>query len=244
MKSYSSRTRKILASAAVIVFSWLTPLIAPADILYSFGTNLFSGDNSRATNTPHLTALFQDVSTGHVRLTLSAPGLTNNENVDKLYFNLNPADNPTSLIFSNFTVAHGSFAFPAVDEGADAYKSGSDGYFDIRLNFGGSGLPTWFSQGDVMVCDLVGIPTLTAADFVYLSAPSGSSVGPFNAAVHLVSIFNPNGHGDTSGFVGAVGPGPDVEFVPEPTVNGLWVLATSLWVGFRWSRRSARAARA
>jgi len=239
---YLPRGIACIASASAVIFA--IPFASNADVLYKFGTNLFSGDPSLATNTTHLTALFQDVSPGHVRLTLSAPGLTNNENIDKLYFNLNPADNPGSLIFSNFTVAQGSFGFPAIDEGVDAYKADGDGYFDVRLNFGGSGLPTWFSQGDVMVCDLVGIPTLTAADFVYLSAPSGSSVGPFNAAVHLVSIFNSNGHGDTSGYVGAVGPGPDVQFVPEPTVNGLWVLATSLWVGFRWSRRSARVARA
>src|SRR5205085_10256719 len=181
-------------------------------VLFKFGTNNYSGDPSLSTNFPHITALFQDVSTGHVRLTLSAPGLTNNENIDKLYFNLNPADNPKKLVVSNFAVAHGSFSFPAVDEGVNAYKAGGDGLYDIRLNFGGSGLPTWFSAGDVMVCDLTGIPNLKASDFAYLSAPSGGGgAGPFDAAVHLVSIFHPNGHGDTSGYVGAGG--PDVEFL-------------------------------
>jgi len=238
MKSFSR-----LFAATTLTAILLVPLIGRANVLYTFGTNLFSGDNSLATNAVHLTALFEDTSPGHVRLTLSAPGLTNNENIDKLYFNLNTNDNPTSLIFSNFSVAQGSFSFPTLDEGVNGYKADGDGFFDIRLNFGGSGLPTWFSQGDVMTCDISGITNLTAADFVYLSAPSGSPVGPFNAAVHLVSIFNPNGHGDTSGYVGAVGPGPDVQFVPEPSANGLWSLAAALFGAFRWSRQRGQAFR-
>jgi len=228
-------------SLLVLLFTAATPLIGRANVLYNLGTNVFSGDGSLATNAVHITALFEDVSTGHVRLTLSAPGLTNNENIDKLYFNLNSADNPTSLIFSNFSVALGSFNFPTVDEGVNGYKADGDGFFDIRLNFGGSGLPTWFSQGDVMTCDISGIPNLTAADFVYLSAPSGSGIGPFNAAVHLVSIFNPNGHGDTSGYIGAVGPGPDVQFVPEPATYGLWGLGAGVLVVLRRARRGGQA---
>ena len=87
MKLYISRLLGTAASAAVVVAT-LAPLPAGADsLLYRFGTNVFSGDDPTSTNTPYLKALFEDVSPGTVRLTLSAPNLTNNENVGELFFN-------------------------------------------------------------------------------------------------------------------------------------------------------------
>lgn len=237
MNLYLSHAFRLVAPCMVAAITTFSSQTARADVLFNFGTNNYSGDPSRSTIVPHITALFQDVSTGHVRLTLSAPGLTNNENIDKVYFNLNPAENPSSLVFSNFTVAQGSFTFPTVSEGTNAFKAGGNGLYDIQFNFGGSGLTTWFSSGDVMICDITGIPNLQASDFAYLNAPSGKGeAGPFDASVHIVSIFQPNGHGDTSGFVAASG--PDVEMsVPEPKSPGLWILAVGLGIGFDWSRR-------
>src|SRR6059058_143400 len=103
MKLYYSRLAGASALFAIAGLIALAPLASGADVLFKFGTNTYSGDPSLSTNFLHITALFRDVSTGHVRMTLSAPGLTNNENIDKLYFNLNPADNPKNLVISNFT---------------------------------------------------------------------------------------------------------------------------------------------
>jgi len=235
------RTFLALAACAallLIVSVSFLPVSARAVVLYTFGTNLFSGDSSLSTNIPQLTLLFQDVSPGTVHLTISAPGLTNNENVDKLYININPAYNPNSLILANFAVASGSFALPTVDQGEDGFKADGDGKYDERFNFGGSDLTTWFSAGDVMTCDLTGIPTLTSLDFIYLSTPaSTSSSGPFDAAVHIVSIFNPNGHGDTSGYIGVLGPDAHIIPVPEPTAAAFASLAFILWLRSRWLNR-------
>src|SRR6266516_1908046 len=175
MKMYLSRYFGAAASAAVVV-AMLAPLPAGADsMLYQFGTNVFSGSSPTSTNTPYVKALFEDVSPGTVRLTFSAPHLTNNENVGELYLNLNPTKNLSSLYFTNFSVSSGSFIFPTVATGEDFKKAGSDGKYDIVLTFKGSGLPTWFSGGDVMVCNISGVPGLTVHDFAYLSTPANTS---------------------------------------------------------------------
>src|SRR2546425_7829223 len=101
MKRTFSRVLGIGGSIAVAT-AVLAPLPAGADsLLYKFGTNVFSGDGPTSTNTPYLKALFEDVAPGTVRLTLSAPNLTNNKNVGEFFFNLNPAKDPTSLSFGN-----------------------------------------------------------------------------------------------------------------------------------------------
>src|SRR2546427_1645679 len=181
-------------AAAFFLAAALAPLPAgAASLLYQFGTNVLSGDSPTSTNTPYLKALFEDVAPGTVRLTLSAPNLTNNENVGDLFFNLNPAKDPTSLSFANFTVASGSFDFPTVATGEDFKKADGDGKYDMDFTFKGSDLSTWFSAGDVMVCYISGVPGLTVYDFAYLSTPaSTSSAGPYYAAAHILSILNSN----------------------------------------------------
>jgi hypothetical protein len=166
---------------------------------------------------PWITAVFQDTSTpGSVMLTLSAPHLTGNEFVSGWYFNLNPALDPTQLQFNSATVSSGSFTLPGIRESVDSYKADGDGKYDILLSFSTSGgLNGNFTSGDSLSYTLsgnFGSHVLSAADFLFLSAPAGGH-GPFDAAAHVQGIGQNSG---ASGWVDPSSPIMGQDVVPAP----------------------------
>jgi hypothetical protein len=182
---------------AVVFFSLGAPA---ATVTYDFNHEFSSGTPPASSTTPWLTAVFADTATaGLVTLTLTAPHLTGSEFVSGWYLNLNPILDPTQLLFSNATVGSGSFSFPTITEGVNAYKADGDGKYDVLLSFATSGgLNGNFTLGDTLTYSITGSfggHVLSAADFYYLSAPSGGH-GPFYSAAHVQGI----GNGD-SGWV-------------------------------------------
>ena len=161
--------------------------------------------------------LFQDVAPGTVSLTISNSGLTANEFIGELDFNLRTNLNPTSLLFANVG-GSGGFSLPSIATGLDFEKADGDGFYDIEFTFDTSAAGR-FGAGEYVVYQISGIAGLTASDFAFLSAPaSGGGAGPFFAAAHIQSI---GGAGDS----GWVSPG-QVTAVPEPTSG--WLLGAGL----------------
>ena len=208
----------------------LVPVSAPASsFLYNMG-DVYSGTEPTPATGPWTQALFEDVAPGEVRLTLSNPNLTGNENVDEWYFNLNPSLNPANLVFT-FVGESGSFSKPQIKEGANRFKAGGGGEYDIRFQFaeGGSAC-TRFTAGESVVYDISGIPNLDAADFAYLSAPAGGA-GPFYAAAHVQRI----GCNSASAWLAPTNNEPTP--VPEPGPTLLCLLAGGVWLVLRWAKR-------
>ena len=229
-------TRRIGAAlAGVLAFlalGMLSPLSAKADFAIPFD-KIFSGGSPASTNTPWVNASFADVGPGTVRLTVSNLTLTGAESVEELYLNINPSYNPSNLIFSE-TGSSSNFFAPTIATQTDHFKADGDGKYDILFSFATTGPTNRFINSEYIVFQISGIPTLTAADFDYLSAPAGGS-GPFYGALHLQSTSI----GEDSGWAsGDHIVSPDI---PEPGTATLGLLALTSWFGLRRSRRGAKA---
>jgi hypothetical protein len=228
MQEFRSRFQKMAASASLVA-ALLAPASVRADFFYHFD-DVFSGTGP-AGGTPWVDALFTDISPGTVTLKVSNVGLVDAEFVSELYLNINPAYNPTSLIFTPVS-SSGGFATPTINLGTDGFKADGDGKYDIRFNFLTSSGNT-FSAGESFTYQITGVPTLVASDFIFLSTPAGGH-GPFDAAIHVQGICN-----DASGWAdphnGAV-----IVLVPEPAPGVLLVLAAGL---FFYGRRLLKRAR-
>lgn len=215
----------------VLAATLLAPSVLRAgDFIYQFG-EAFSGSTPVSTNPPWAIALFEDIAPGRVRLTVSNLTLTGAENIDELYFNLNPDRSATALGFT-LTGGSGGFTAPHFQTGTDKFKAGGDGRYDIQFGFAtGGSVATRFTAGDYLVGELYGIPSLTAADFEFLSL-SGGGYGPYYAAAHVQRI----GTASASGWLNSGNPEP-YPVVPEPGPGVLVVFAAALWLGTIWLRK-------
>jgi hypothetical protein len=183
-KGSGLRTLCALSVAVLGVFvGQVQQVYGLSSVTYNFDTTLFGTPPSGPT--PWLTAVFSDGSPGTVNLTLSAPGLTGIESVDQMYFNLNPALNPSSMTFTQ-TGSSGAFGAPVVGVGADSFKAPYDGKYDIMLSFS-SAAGSQFVHGDSVSFSITGIAGLTANDFLYQNTPS-SGHGPLFAAANIQTV--------------------------------------------------------
>ncbi|HDZ19894.1 hypothetical protein LCGC14_0204670 [marine sediment metagenome] len=190
------------ALALVIVLA-LTAGLQASVVSYPLSIE-FSGATPPAGAAPWLTAIFDDGgSPGSVDLTLTATNLVGSEFVNLWLFNLDPALNPTLLVFSAPSKS-GSFTSPTISRSVDAFKADGDGWFDIKFDFAsGGGDAARFGPGEDVSYTITGIGSLTAGSFDFLSKPGGGH-GPFPTAAHVQGIGEDNAN---SGWI----------TVPEPT---------------------------
>lgn len=180
---------KSFTGIAAVLLGGMLPLGA-STVTYDFGDT--SGGATPTGAAPWLEAVFTDTGlpANTVQLTVSAANLTGSEFLSCLYFNLNPALDPTGLSF----LASGStglFTSPTAQAAANGFKAGPDGKFDFLINFTTTGdASTRFTGGDSITFTITGITGLTATDFDFLSAPAGGS-GPYSSAAHIQGI-DPN----------------------------------------------------
>ncbi len=177
----------------------------------------FSGATPPSGSAPWLTATFDDGGTpGSVTLTLEATNLTGGEFVARWFFNLDPALNVTSLSFFPLVTA-GAMDDPIISQAADSHPADGDGDFDILLLFSNvADADKRFGPGESVEFTIIGISTLTAASFNFLSASSTQDGLP--TASHVQGI------GEFSGWL----------TVPEPSSLALAAM------GVFWFRRRRR----
>ncbi len=183
----------------------------------------FSGAVAPEGPSPWLTVTFDDHDTaGTVDLTIEGTSLIGSEYVKECLFNLDPALDPTLLVFSPpvTPVKTGSFDDPAITLGINAFMADGDGYFDIRLLFsnqnGHSKKFGYASPADPGLVEVVGytislpgFPGLTAHSFDFLSLPDGGP-GVLPTAAHVGGI----GPTDEGGWI----------TIPEPATLSLLLL--------------------
>jgi hypothetical protein len=128
-----------------------------------------------------LNATFSDTSGGGVSLTLSALG--NGDDLDRLYFNLNPSLDASSLIFTPTESSGSTFSNWSVAGQTDAFKVDGGGKYDIEFDFPNNPI----SQGDSISFDITGITGLAAGDFYFISTQCAGGAGPTYSSAILTA---------------------------------------------------------
>jgi hypothetical protein len=196
----------VLAFCCLMAFSTNT---TKGDILTLEANHTFSG-TAPAGTLPWLTAVFDDqANPGYVTLTLTATSLQPGESVDQWYLNIDPAIVPSDLGFTLLTKT-GSLADPVVSAGSDdAYKAGSDGYYDVEFQFDHTGhADRRFNGGESVTYLISGVSAASSFDVPSSPGP-GQSPGPFKMAAHIQM-----GNGTSAWVAPAAAAAPTV---PEPS---------------------------
>ena len=176
--------KSILGIAAVSAVGVLSS--AASSVTYDFGQ--VSGGPTPAGTPPWVQASFTDVGmpSDTVQLPLTAENIAPGAYVSCWYFNVNSLLTPGSLQFTQ-TGSAGSFGGPTISTGANAFKAGPDGKFDILFGFNSTGDDsTRFTSGDSVTFTITGISGLTVQDFNALSTSAGGS-GAYASAAHIES---------------------------------------------------------
>lgn len=181
--------KHVVAGAAGMAALALTSTAAPATVVtYNFNT-AFAGALSEGV-APFLTLEIDDaVVPGSVRLTFSAPGLSETEYVQQINLNLDPALNSGDLTFTNFQIYSGVLLHPMVTLGNDTLEGGGGGLFDMQFTFAvsGGGFSRRFNAGESFSLDFDGIAGLNANSFNFLSTPPAAN-GIQLLAAHIEGI--------------------------------------------------------
>lgn len=153
--------------------------------------------------------------------------LTGSEYVSEWYINLDPALNPSNLVFSN-PIKTGDFDLPKLAFALNAYKADGDGFYDIKLTFSPKNSER-FNYGEKLSYQVsYSGGTIEETSFSFLSEPGGE-IGPFTSAAHVRGTANGSG----SAWISSV---------PEPTTALYTMVAAGICLTVRRRRPAAQAA--
>ena len=196
--------KKILIIAAVSCLL-LPPVFSFAAPITYYLSQEFSGGQNPTGSPPWLKATFNDVS-GGVELELTSLLHSSSEFVGQKgwYFNLNPALDPTKLVFEYIS---GTAANTPISTGVNDFKADGDGEFDIDI--------TWdanvFVEGSSVKYKITSTELISALSFDFFSNTAPGNGTTWHTAAHVQGIPILESTQTGSGFIGDV-PNP----VPEP----------------------------
>jgi hypothetical protein len=178
---------KFIVCLCVSILFLIFPVCSLQATIVSWNMSaIFTGTGVPTNPAPWVKATFDDGgSTGTVDLKISALGLTANERVKGVYFNLGTALNPAQLAFSN-PIKTGTFDDPVISKGVDGFKADGDGYYDILVEFAEDGPSRAFNGGEVVEYTIT-LASLTANSFNFVSAPGGGT-GAYTTAAQIQSL--------------------------------------------------------
>ena len=197
----------------VLIIFCLCPLAYSAPIDFELDY-LFSGDepdlrsadssdlipnSDPKKNPPWLIATFEDLSTGKVQLTLDATNLASGTQfISSWYFNYDP-NNINGLGKLNFN--------PGGSENLSTagVKAGTDGTYNIELEFPGLSATDSFMAGDLITYLITSSDKdFSAESFNFLCKNKDGSDGSFYSIAQVQGIPTDSGSTDGSGWVAAV----------------------------------------
>jgi len=192
------RTSAIMAVALLLVCWSARAAINSVDVQLSTG---FSGTPPRSSVKPWMDVLYQDTSPNTVRLTITAPHLTNPELAQYLYLNYNDTKTVTGLTFTPvFSLWQGVATVYSQTLSKNNLQAATGGKYDIQLGFQtAGGLSGQFNGGDKVVFDITtSSGSLSSFDFAFKSVPGAA--GSFYAAAFIMQT----GNGEkANGYIGA-----------------------------------------
>lgn len=155
--------------------------------VYALGSTFGVSSVAPAGPAPWLTLTTTSLAGGSVELKFEANGLTGTEFASAWYVNLDPAIDPTQLVFAN-AVRSGDFALPTISLGANAFQAGPDGRYDILLEFSTASTNAGalrFTDGDSLTYTVSrNGGMLDEASFDHFSTSDGA-YGPYHNAAKL-----------------------------------------------------------
>jgi hypothetical protein len=211
MKTINHGKQALMLGFLALVLGALVPISSPAaTVTFSYTENFTPVPPEGPA--PYALAIFDDGgATGTITLTMSVAATVGTADITALYFNLNPALDPTLLSFTRTGGDGPSASDTVILTGIDAFRAGGDGFYDILFDFppAPGGDTARFNAGEFLVYE-ISMPGLTAGSFNYagLAGPGTGNPGPFLS----VARFQQRGN-----FVGAV---------PVPTT--VWLFASGL----------------
>jgi hypothetical protein len=218
------RTSNFAKFAVALVFI-ATGQAAHADTLVYNLDQYFHPTTNIVSPSP-ITVTFMDLATGGVRMGIQANAALAPHSIMGMYFNLDTALNPTSLVFSSALFS--SVGASSIQTGTNAYKADGDGYFDIKLSYA-SGFNTPLRS----VYDITGPSGLNVSSFIGMSdpGPGHGNSGPFPIAAQTGSGW----------LTASFAPTTTVGAIPEPEVYAMMLAGLAL-MSFVARRRKRQAA--
>jgi len=210
--------KAIILVLFLLITFFLFPFNSPssASPIYIEYNEVYTGAQPRG-NTPWLTALFEDMGTAGVLLTLSAPNLVKWEFVSGWYFNFNPDNDVDALVFSHVDGLRPYLKKKWDYTKEDGFNQAGGGLgFDIKIPFS-TRYCKRFTDGIYSQFMISGLDDLLAADFNYQLSKNDEE---FVSAAHIQGIGNCGHH---SAWVKGFDP-PIPSPVPEPSSFLLVVL--------------------
>ena len=229
---FSLRAAAFLVALCSALYS--APRIKAAEYAGYYDTFFGQNATSPGTPTPWVTTTIRDgLSAGTVFITVSNSSLLlPSAKLDEATLNFNPNLNISSLSFT-LDSSVGLFTAPTILTGTNAFQANGDGKYDIKLDFIVGMQNASFAGGESITYKVTGISTLTADDFIFLSAPGGNTAGPFYMAGHLQGLGQ---NGNKSAFIAPSG----IVAVPEPAPLALFALGIGLLLIEQSGRRKTR----
>lgn len=217
--------RTLIGAVYMLLALTLLPTAAIADVVFDFN-HTFAGANPSGA-APWLSATFHTAGENTVTLTLTSNLHSASEFVTEFYFNTNPNEiPPTSLTL----VQNSGVLIDGKQLGEDCCRAGSDGKYDLQINFKSGPPSKRFKQGSTATFTLTG-NGITENYFDFLSSPAGGAFGPFHAAAHVQGIPIIGSSATNSAWVTDT-------VVPNPEPGSIFLLLTAACgVGFAVRRR-------
>jgi hypothetical protein len=216
----------ILKTSAIAAFGLFSLQATAATVSFEY-TESF-GAVSPDGPAPWATSVFDDGgSAGSVTLTMSV-GAVGGADLTAMYFNLNPALDLNSLVFTRTGGTGPTATNTTISTGSDAFGPlGGDGLYDIEFDFPPppGQQAARFNAGEDLVYTITGTG-ITANSFNFFGTPGpGGNAGPFLSVARIQSTGL---DGEGSDWVGAV-----------PVPAAVWLFGSGLLVLVgvaRWRR--------
>jgi hypothetical protein len=216
----------VVVLAALLGVSSLQGALSTVDVPLS---DPLSGVPPVSSAKPWTEALFQDINSTTVRLTITAPNLTDPELMSELFLNFTDAKKVNKLDFQ--LAGQSSVGTPTVKEGKNSFTAPGGGAYDILIGFPvPGGQAQQFNPGDTVVFTITAPFPISSLDFAQRSQATAGDA--FYAVAGIATTSDKNGNANkNSGYIDA----DSFTFVAVPEFASGLLASVVCLLGLIWS---------